>query len=74
MKRFCTGAPRFGRETQTCCALHDANYSADSPFTRLEADTELLVCVAYRGMPWRAMAMFIAVRAFGWLFYRGKLK
>jgi len=24
-----------------------------------------------RGMPWRALAMFVAVRAFGWIFYRG---
>ena len=70
-RRFCTGAPNFGRETQDCCELHDADYSPGSPHSRLDADTRLLMCVASRGMPWRALAMFVAVRAFGWIFYRG---
>jgi len=35
-----------------------------------QADTALLICVSANGMPWRAMAMFIAVRMFGWVRYR----
>ena len=69
MRRFCTGSPNFGRETQSCCARHDVDYSKDGGVSRFDADTRLLICVAAHGMPWRAVAMFIAVRCFGWLFY-----
>lgn len=70
-RRYCSGSPNFGQETQTCCERHDAAYSAGSGATRLQADTALLICVSAAGMPWRAIAMFLAVRTFGWLHYRG---
>lgn len=69
-RRFCTGSPNFNRETQSCCEIHDALYHPDAGVSRLDADIALLVCVANRGMPWRAIVMFIGVRLFGWAFYR----
>jgi hypothetical protein len=72
MKRFCTASPNFNRPTQTCCEQHDADY-AGHYYSRAEADRRLLMCVASHGMPWRAVAMFVAVRLFGWLWYgRGR--
>lgn len=70
MTKFCTGARGFNHQTQSCCEAHDYHYSKVSGVSRLEADTRLLLCVSSRGMPWRAIAMFIAVRAFGWLRYQ----
>jgi hypothetical protein len=72
VKPSCTGAPGFGKATQSCCSRHDADYAAGSKISRLEADTLLLLCVAEAGRPWRACAMFIVCRLFGWIFYRGK--
>jgi len=69
MPRHCTGSPRFGSDTQSCCAVHDEDYRAGSGISRADADRRLLICVAQNGMPWRALAMFVAVRAFGLVFY-----
>lgn len=71
MARFCTGTPNFGRETQDCCKRHDDEYSEKSGVPRAEADKALYHCVKANGRPWRAMAMYGAVRALGWIFYRG---
>ena len=68
-RRFCTGAPNFNRDTQTCCERHDADYQSGY-VTREQADAALLICVTAHGMPWRAIAMFVAVRLFGWLFFK----
>ena len=73
MKKFCTGAKGFNSETQSCCSRHDAGYAPDSKVSRLDADILLLLCVAERGTPWRAIGMFIVVRAFGWMRYKGKV-
>ena len=70
MPKFCTGARGFNHETQSCCERHDADYAVGSGVSRMQADTALLICVSAHGMPWRAMAMFIAVRMFGWVRYR----
>ena len=70
-RKFCTGADGFNRDTQSCCEKHDRAYDG-SGLSRLDADIDLLCCVAARGMPWRAIAMFIAVRLFGWMFYKGR--
>ena len=72
MNKFCTGAKGFGHETQSCCEKHDQDYSVDSLVSRNQADIALLICVSAHGRPWRAIAMFIAVRIFGWLRYKGK--
>jgi hypothetical protein len=71
---YCTGAPNLGKETQSCCKRHDFDYSPESKVSRRDADILLLLCVAERGMPWRAIVMFILVRLFGWMFYKGKVK
>lgn len=71
-RRYCTGSPNFNRDTQTCCEKHDADYSRRSGVSRKQADIALLICVAAQGMPWRAVVMFIAVRLFGWMHYRGE--
>lgn len=70
VRRYCTGSPNFNRDTQTCCERHDADYSKGSGVSRFQADIALLICVAAQGMLWRAIAMFIMVRAFGWLHYK----
>lgn len=69
VKRACSASPNFNHETQTCCERHDADYSKGSGVSRLQADIALLICVAAQGMPWRAIAMFIGVRLFGWTQY-----
>ena len=71
MKRACTGSPNFDRRTQDCCEQHDKEYGPLTYHTRAEADRRLLMCVAANGRPWRAILMFIFVRAFWWIFYRG---
>lgn len=70
MRRFCSVSPNFNRDTQTCCQHHDFAYKVGH-MSRLEADIRIMVCVAQNGHPWRAIAMFVAVRLFGWMFYRG---
>lgn len=67
---YCTGFRQAGGDTQTCCQHHDVAYQVGH-VSRLEADIRLMVCVAQHGHPWRAIAMFMAVRAFGWAFYKG---
>lgn len=71
-KKFCTGAEGFNHETQSCCERHDEAYASTSYMSRRDADLHLMICVARRGMPYRAMLLYIAVRMFGWLFYKGK--
>lgn len=70
-RKFCTGAKGFNADTQSCCERHDRAYSEGSNLSRMDADIDLLLCVAARGMPWRAIAMFVAVRCFGWMLYKG---
>lgn len=55
-----------------CCGAHDENYKADSKYSRKVADQKLRLCVENRGHPNIAKAMYAGVRAFGWLFYKGK--
>lgn len=33
-RRFCTGSPNFGHETQACCELHDNELLANNPGDR----------------------------------------
>lgn len=73
MPKYCTGARGFNHETQSCCERHDADYAAYSVVDRSTADAALLICVTAHGMPWRAIAMFLFVRAFGWIFYQDRL-
>jgi hypothetical protein len=71
-RKFCTGAEGFNHETQSCCERHDEAYSPLSHMSRYDADVALLVCVAKRGHPWRAMLMFAVCRLAGWAFYKGR--
>lgn len=71
MSKFCTGARGFNHQTQSCCERHDHDYQHGSGVSRMQADVKLMTCVANNGMPWRAIAMFIAVRLFGWARYQG---
>lgn len=66
-RKFCTGAEGFNYETQSCCEKHDEAYAPGCFLPRAEADRYLLICVAQRGMPYRAILMFIVVRALGWI-------
>jgi len=68
--KYCTGARNLGSKTQGCCQQHDLAYSKTSTMPRMHAATDLLLCVAMQDMPWRAIAMFIVVRAFGWIRYK----
>lgn len=64
----------FGGAHETCCVQHDQDYSKDSTVSRRDADLKLLKCGVEVARPWRAIIMFAAVRAFGWIFYKGKSK
>lgn len=66
MSKYCTGARGFNHQTQSCCQIHDADYTPGSGISRFDADTRLLICVAAHGMPWRAVAMFLVLRLVGW--------
>jgi hypothetical protein len=53
-----------------CCLIHDKAYWQGGPTSlRLQADTELMRCVAERGHPYWGIIMFLAVRIGGpwWL-------
>lgn len=73
MSKYCTGARGFNADTQSCCERHDADYAVGSGVSREQADTALLICVSAHGMPYRGMAMFIAVRLGGWVKYNDRL-
>ena len=61
----------FGGSHNSCCEQHDKNYAADTQVTRREADRQLRECVIEKGHPVRAWVMWVGVRLFGWIFYRG---
>lgn len=61
----------FGGAHEHCCEEHDRFYSAGSGVPRDRADLYLLQCACAVNRPWRGIVMFIAVRALGWIFYKG---
>jgi len=75
MTKYCTGARGFNHQTQSCCKDHDNAYAPTSALSRFVADNNLLICVAQHGMPYRAIAMFLFLRATGWtVWYWHRLK
>jgi hypothetical protein len=56
----------------SCCDTHDKQYSKNSRTSRKSADKQLRECVKKQGHPYYAKVMYVAVRAFGWIFYKGK--
>lgn len=61
----------FGGAHEACCAQHDQDYAPGSGVPRRNADIYLLQCAVANDRPWRGIVMFVAVRMFGWIFYRG---
>ncbi|MPZ36304.1 MAG: hypothetical protein GEV13_36050 [Rhodospirillales bacterium] len=65
-----------------CCVEHDRAYWRGGTYDeRAAADRQLLICVAARGHPYWALAMYVAVRIGGasawptpWRWGYGKLK
>jgi hypothetical protein len=51
-----------------CCETHDQLYEAGA--SRLQADLSLKRCVELCGHPNWALAMFVAVRCFGWMYWK----
>lgn len=61
----------FGGAHNPCCEQHDLDYSAELGIDRRIADRDLLLCAVAHNRPWRGIVMFIGVRLFGWIFYKG---
>jgi len=53
-----------------CCMAHDWSYSLQTG--RMEADIQLLKCVAQAGHPLMGLIMFVGVCLFGWCYYYRK--
>lgn len=68
----CNFLPNVGPGTDACCKQHDADYDR-SGVSRRAADSKLLECLKRNGNPWwKRRAAYLAVRMFGWIFYKGK--
>jgi Protein of unknown function (DUF1353) len=62
--------PPFGRWDEAA-TLHDYFYRIGGALSRREADEAFYAGCIQCGVPdWRAEIMFLAVRAFGWLYYK----
>lgn len=57
---------RFG----DLCENHDSLYTSKSAVSRYDADCKLAGSMFFRGYPFFAIITFVAVRSFGWLFYK----
>ncbi len=68
-KSFCTGWHTH-TSAESCCEQHDKHYQTGD-ISRWDADLRLYRCIRDSGRPVHAVIAFIAVRLFGWLFYRG---
>lgn len=69
-KTFCSGIPRMKLAVESCCEAHDRAYSQGSTVSRREADRQLYACLA-PSRPVFARLVYVGVRLFGWLFYKG---
>lgn len=63
----CTIAPDFN--FRSCCDQHDMHYRLQVA-SRSEADRELRDCIIAHGHPILGWAYWLAVRLFGWLFWK----
>jgi hypothetical protein len=63
-----------GKETpfEHCCMTHDLYYSGDlSCYSRKTADQQMKRCIEAQGYPVTAAVMYVAVRVFGGIFWKG---
>lgn len=70
-RTFCTGIPRMKLAVENCCEQHDKNYGTDSQVSRHDADVLLYQCLLRSGRPVFARVVYLFVRLFGWIFYKG---
>ena len=65
----CSFFPRITTKGEHCCRDHDLNYGPDTGLTRKEADWIFYQCMK-QYHPYLAYPMYLAVRVFGWRFYK----
>lgn len=65
----CSFFPRMTTKGEHCCREHDQHYEIGTPFTRKEADQVFYHCIKQHH-PYLAPLMYLAVRVFGWRFYK----
>lgn len=67
----CTAVPDRWKsyDMSGCCLIHDEDYAAGTK-TRLEADIDFYWCLRRVAPHWIAVAYYVGVRAFGWIFYQ----
>ncbi|BAU40033.1 hypothetical protein [Ralstonia phage RSP15] len=58
------------RSLNSCCYKHDEAYGPEGTGSRLEADRALRDCIRNQGHPVKAQIYYIAVRLFGWIFFK----
>ena len=70
MKDYCTSFPEkiLGKYIGDCCKSHDEDY-VKTVKRKFIGDWNLLKCVAYKGRPFVAVAMYLAVSTVGWYFW-----
>lgn len=66
-KTFCSGIPRMKLQVENCCEAHDRAYGAKTG-TRKQADDALYLCLKTE-RPVFAYMVWLATRAFGWIFW-----
>ena len=67
-KRLTNRKPPF----ESCCAVHDKYYKDENTIiSRKIADIRMRQCVEKSGNPKIAYLMYITVRLFGWLYWKG---
>lgn len=71
MKSYCSGIPRMKTQVETCCQAHDKAYGKNGTGTRAEADLALWNCLR-PDRPKFGYVVYLAVRLFGWIFWRKK--
>lgn len=72
--RDCNFVPNAGEPSNGCCVMHDFDYGPEGTVSRKESDRQLRNCVASCGHPVYAWLGWIAVRSFGWIWWKGRYK
>ncbi|HHW7546327.1 TPA: hypothetical protein ACU203_002031 [Mannheimia haemolytica] len=73
-KHYCTGLKHAPENINSCCHQHDRDYGVNGKVSRAEADKRLRDCLIAQNRPIFAWCAWLAVRCFGWYFWKEKLK